>query len=309
MYPVYKINPAMYALCEKDKPQWISISFPYATEKSPTVELEIFNAMTSNFNYQYVYDYFFNTDNVKGKSYQPLKPVSQTAAEEKNNAKLNLTAKAKTFPEGIHFMEDFADAASGTMPAGWTSTQNNRGFAIETLAGENSKWLMMDSGSDIIPSSMKKPLPANFTLEFDLVCTNYTNRTGRTVTVNLAGANVSASLFITPGNEQNIKIYPSMAGFRVAGNNSTGYHNIEFASYSNKKNKAHVKIVKSGTSIQAFINGTKVESDPKYKQDYDKEMKLTDNSVFTKLEWKSDTVVPAEDKGKVYISNIKITKD
>jgi hypothetical protein len=265
--------------------------------------------MTNNFNYQYIYDYFFNPDNVKGKSYQPRQAVSQAAAIDKIESRDNKAKQSKTFPEGVHFMEDFADAQSGTMPAGWTSKQNNRGFVIETPAGKNDNWLFMDSGSDIIPSSMKKPMPANFTLEFDLVSTNYTNRTGRTVTINMSNNNVTASLFITSGNEDNIKIYPSMAGFKIAGNNTVGYHNIEFASYSNKKNLAHIKIVKSGTSIKAFINGIKVESDPKYRQNYDKEMKLPDNTVFTTLEWKSDTVVPTEDKGKVYISNIKITKD
>jgi hypothetical protein len=309
MFPVYKINPAMYELCNKDKPQWISISWPYATEKSTTARWEIFKAMTNNFNYQYIYDYFFNPDNVKGKSYQPRQAVSQAAAIDKIESRDNKAKQSKTFPEGVHFMEDFADAQSGTMPAGWTSKQNNRGFVIETPAGKNDNWLFMDSGSDIIPSSMKKPMPANFTLEFDLVSTNYTNRTGRTVTINMSNNNVTASLFITSGNEDNIKIYPSMAGFKIAGNNTVGYHNIEFASYSNKKNLAHIKIVKSGTSIKAFINGIKVESDPKYRQNYDKEMKLPDNTVFTTLEWKSDTVVPTEDKGKVYISNIKITKD
>ncbi len=309
MYPVYKINPAMYELCDKDKPQWISISFPYATEKSATARWEIFKAMTNNFNYQYIYDYFFNPDNVKGKSYQPRQTVSQAAATDKIESRDNIAKQTKTFAEGVHFIEDFADAQSGTMPAGWTSKQNNRGFVIETPAGKNGKWLFMDSGSDIIPSSMKKPMPANFTLEFDLVCTDYTSRTGRTVTINLSNNSTTVSLFITPGNEQNIYIYPSMSGFRMADKNTIGYHNIEFASYSNKKNMAHIKIVKSGTSIKAFVNSTKVESDPKYKQDYDKEMKLPDNTVFNILEWKSDTVAPTEDKGKVYISNIKIIKD
>jgi hypothetical protein len=72
-----------------------------------------------------------------------------------------------------------------------------------------------------------------------------------------------------------------------------------------------VKIVKSGTSIIAYVNGTKVESDPKYNKDFIKEMALLSSSIFNKLEWTSDTVSknPPEDKGRVYISNIKITKD
>lgn len=310
MYPVYKIKPAIYELCEKDKPQWVSISFPYATEKSSTVEWEIFKAMTKNFNYRYVYDYFFNPDKVKGKSYQPLNIVSQAAAEEKNNIKQNNTAKAKNFPQGIHFMEDFADATSGTMPAGWTSTQNNRGFTIETPKGETGKWLLLDNQANIIPSSIKKPLPENFTFEFDLLTTDFTNRAGRTITLSLDdGKNAYLYLLLTPGNNENLYIYPSMGIIKLNAAGKSGYHNIEFSSYSNKKTKAHIRIVKLGTSIKAFVNGTQIKSDPKYNQDYDKEMQLPANTAFANLKWQADTVSPGEDRGNVYISNIKITKD
>lgn len=311
LFPLYRFKPEMYALAKQDKPQWVHISFPYANEKSSTVEWEIFKAMTTHFNYQYVYDYFFNPEKVKGVAYQPRQPVTLADALARIDARENKAHTSKTFPEGVHFMEDFADAQSGQMPAGWTSRQNNRGFVIETPAGENGKWLYLDSGADLLPSSLKTPLPPAFTLEFDLLCSDFTNRSGRTVTVKLSGPNVSASLNITPGNEQNIKIYPSMANFRVsAGGGSQGYHSMEFASFSNKKTKAHVKIVKSGSAIIAYINGTKVESDPKYRQDYEKEMSLGNNTTFTKLEWTSDIVSqnPPIDAGKVYISNIKISR-
>lgn len=310
MFPVYRINPEMYELSNKDKPQWVSISFPYATEKSSTVDWEIFKAMTKNFNYQYVYDYFFNPDKVKGKSYQPLNIVSQAAAEEKNNAKQNNTAKTKTFPAGIHFMEDFADATSGTMPAGWTSTQNNRGFTIETPKGETGNWLLLDNQANLIPSSLKKPLPENFTVEFDLLTTDFTNRAGRTITLSLDdGKNAYLSLLLAPGNNENLYIYPSIGIIKLNAAGKSGYHNIEFTSYSNKKTKAHVRIVKLGTSIKAFVNGTQIKSDPKYNQDYEKEMQLPANTAFTNLKWQADTVSPGEDRGNVYISNIKITKD
>jgi hypothetical protein len=72
MIPVYKINPEIYELCNKDKPQWISISWPYASEKSTTAQREIYKAMTQNFNFEYVLNYFFYPEKVKGKSYQPL---------------------------------------------------------------------------------------------------------------------------------------------------------------------------------------------------------------------------------------------
>ena len=86
MLPVYKFSPTYYELSKLDKPQLVHISFPYATEKSETVDLEIFRAMTRNFNYQYVYDYFFNPEKVKGKSYQPRQEVSQTLSNEETTS-------------------------------------------------------------------------------------------------------------------------------------------------------------------------------------------------------------------------------
>lgn len=309
MLPVYKFSPTYYELSKLDKPQLVHISFPYATEKSETVDLEIFRAMTRNFNYQYVYDYFFNPEKVKGKSYQPRQEVSQTAAIEKAETKDKNTKESKIYPEGIHFMEDFSDAVSGRMPTGWTSIENNRGFTIESKSNETGKWLLLDGGSNITPSAMKKPLPPGFTLEFDLRCTDFTNRTGRTVTLKISGNVNTVNLFFTPGNAENLAIYPSMAITRVElPPFKITSHDIEFSSYSNKNNKAHIKIVKSGTTIIAFVNGTKVESDPKYKRDYLKEMQLSDKNSFTKLEWSTDAVVPGVDKGNVYISNIIITK-
>ena len=312
MFPVYQFKPAVYESAKQNKPLWVHISFPYATEKSSTVNWEIFKAMTTNFNYQYVYDYFFNPDKVKNLSYQPLRPVSQAGAEATIRNRDNTANTSKTFPEGIHFMEDFADARSGTLPAGWSSKQKNRSFEIVSLPGETGKWLYLDSGADLVPSGLKTPLPLNFTLEFDLVCTNYTHRAGRMVAVSLSGPNSTLYLQIIPGNEQNIRIYPSMANFRVnAGTAKQGYHFIEFTSYSNLKTKAHVKLVKSGTTVDAYINGTKVESEARYQQDYAREMAVGAADRFTKLEWTSDQVSqnPPVGKGKVYISNIRIRKD
>lgn len=311
MFPVYRFKPEIYELAKQDKPQWVHISFAYATEKSKTVNWEIFKAMTRNFNYQYVYDYFFNPGKVAGKPYEPRQAVTQAGAEATITSRDNKANQTRSYPEGIHFMDDFADAVSGAMPAGWSSRRNNRGFVIEPVPGEKGKWLYLDSGADLLPSSLKKPLPANFTLEFDLLCTDFRNRTGRTVTLHLSGPAVTTRLYITPGNEENIRIYPSMAGFSVTAGSNTGRHTIEFSSYSNKKNLAHVRIVRSGQSLVAYINGQKVESDPKYNQDYAKEMSLPANAVLNTLEWTSDVVStnPPEDKGKVYISNIKITKN
>jgi hypothetical protein len=83
MFPVYKIDPEVYDRARKDQPCWISISFPYADEKNLTSEKEVYNAMLNNFNYEYVYNYFFDPEKVKGIEYAPLNLELLRATNEK----------------------------------------------------------------------------------------------------------------------------------------------------------------------------------------------------------------------------------
>lgn len=74
-FPIYQFDESIYVQAKKDQPLWITISFPYTTPSkidysTYTVRSEIFNAMLYNFNYQFVYDYFFNPGKVKGKIYE-----------------------------------------------------------------------------------------------------------------------------------------------------------------------------------------------------------------------------------------------
>lgn len=75
MFPVYKLNPAIYEQSKSDKPWCVTISWPYATVKSGTAEREIYKAMTKNFNFGFLYNYFFDPEKVKGKNYQPLNAI------------------------------------------------------------------------------------------------------------------------------------------------------------------------------------------------------------------------------------------
>ena len=74
MFPVYKIEPDVYAKARNDQPCWVCISFPYADEKNSTSEKEVYNAMLNHFNYEYVYNYFFDPEKVKDKKYTPRNP-------------------------------------------------------------------------------------------------------------------------------------------------------------------------------------------------------------------------------------------
>lgn len=69
-YPVYKIDSTMAADCKKDKPQWILVSWEYYVG---ALEKQQQEAILNNFNFAYVYDFFFNSEKVKGRPYKPLR--------------------------------------------------------------------------------------------------------------------------------------------------------------------------------------------------------------------------------------------
>lgn len=72
MFPVYSFEESVYSESKKTIPIWLNISFPfYDSSKtySKTATKEIYNSMLHNFNYQYVYDYFFNPEIIKSKPY------------------------------------------------------------------------------------------------------------------------------------------------------------------------------------------------------------------------------------------------
>jgi len=69
--PVYKIDPIMAELCKKDKPQWILISWWWSPNDS--AEKYMHESIVNNFNFDYVYNFFFDVDKVKGQPYKPLR--------------------------------------------------------------------------------------------------------------------------------------------------------------------------------------------------------------------------------------------
>jgi hypothetical protein len=69
-YAVYKVNPAMSELAKTDKPQWIVVWWD-GDLLNPVGKQQI-DAITNNFDFQYLYDYFFAPEKVKGRQYRPL---------------------------------------------------------------------------------------------------------------------------------------------------------------------------------------------------------------------------------------------
>lgn len=67
--PVYKVDPAMAGLCKTDAPQWIVVS--WTAQLNDPVSRKLHEAVVNNFNFEYVYNYFFYPEKVKGQPYTP----------------------------------------------------------------------------------------------------------------------------------------------------------------------------------------------------------------------------------------------
>ncbi len=65
----------------------------------------------------------------------------------------------------ILYSDDFEPDALGDFPAKWNTSE---GGEVKKLSGFNEKWLRIPAGS-VVNLEMTKPLPANFTIEFDLI--------------------------------------------------------------------------------------------------------------------------------------------
>lgn len=71
-FAVYKYENEAIQNSKSDKPLWLSISWEPQKPGSLPKQFYLHQAMLNNFNFEFIYDYFFNPGNVKGKSYQPL---------------------------------------------------------------------------------------------------------------------------------------------------------------------------------------------------------------------------------------------
>ena len=150
--PVYKVDPAMAELCKTGGPQWIVVSWT-AQLNDPTNK-RLHDAVINNFNFEFVYNYFFAPEKVKGRSYAPLhnpaatEPVATTAA--------SASSTARAADPNVYFFDDFSTTPVGKAPIGWKSTLNNNGASsvVATIDGMEGHW-MGTTGFTLTPGSIE----------------------------------------------------------------------------------------------------------------------------------------------------------
>jgi len=302
--PVYKIDPAIAQRCKTDKPQWIVIS--WTTFINDATGKYFYESVLNNFNFDYVYNFFFDPEKVKGQPYKPLRSPSYKGTVTITEA--SEASKKNTVDKNIYFFEDFSSTSVGNKPIGWTSKLNSEGknCTVVSLGGETGNWVEIKGNSAFIPSQLKKPFPQNFTLSYDLIAPQNFTWGGK-------GLAFQISKETSPGNAEsfiNLRLRPGSDGgngeavietkFTSPPGYLTGTKWEVAPGFSNNKknNRITVTIKKTNETLQIFIDKNKIA-------DYEKAIPsalLFNAMSFTHGRSDSETE-------KYFISNIKITKN
>jgi hypothetical protein len=302
-FAVYKLAPNTYELCKKDQPQWILATWSWMT--SDPGEVYMHESIINNFNFDYVYNFFFDPEKVKGQQYQPLRsPVFKNAVAVIEASEVS---KKNAADNNIFFFEDFSTTGVGKKPIGWYAKSSIEGSTsvVTKLNGLEGNWAAL-KGHSLNATLLKKPLPQNFTLSYELVA-------AQNFTWGAKGLTMQLSKETSPGNSESfikLKLRPGFDGRDGEATLETkfpsppGYSNVAkwytAPGFSNNKknNRITVIIKKIGETLQVFIDNTKIA-------EYEKAIPLA--HLFNALSF--DCGGNSAENDKFYISNIKIVKE
>ncbi len=300
-YPVYTVDPSMYELCKKDKPQWILISWYWHPARPK--EKHMHESILKNFNFDYVYNFFFYPEKVKGQPYKPVR--SPNTKEVVTVSEQSEASKKSALDKSVHYFEDFSTSNTGSKPNGWYAKASGSGVSstVTTLDGAPGKWAQVTANT-LIPNNLKKPLPQNFTLSYDLIAAeNFSwGAKGLTLLISKEKTEGVAEAFIR------LKLRPGYGGadgeteletkFAAPYESATKWYKAPRFSNDKKINRIHVVIKKSGEALRVLIDETIVADYPKG---------VPTDISFNALSFSMGSVVADHDK--YFLSNIKITKD
>lgn len=324
---VYKYDPPFYATARGDKPGFIAITFQYKTTENGNGHYELYRAMTEQLNYDYIYNYFFAADKVKGQPYQPNNAVEWKARLDRyrNSNKKEVAAKVKATARlsgDIVFADDFSQNPAGAAPTGWFVKNTGNRSVVATPPGSGGKWLDVGYNSPVYPINFRQ-LPENFSLEYDILTSGFTGRTGGAIWLELQGKNAKQSSYvrlqITAGNQADldaasnyrgntrIEIYntPSQMDY----NNQGGEATIASGEFTSTKKLVHVKLQKKGANITVYLNGKPITTSTEFKSKYGKpcgDCQIVPSLQYTRISFENRS---QDGDTKVYLSNVKVTKE
>lgn len=301
--PLYRVDPEMHAKCSTDKPQWIVIKW-YGGVMKDVPYRHMHESILNNFDFDYVYNFFFDPEKVKGKPYKPLGPLvredkivsTETSANSKKNA-----ADASVF-----FFDDFSQNSTGQKPIGWkTSMNSNAQYPIVTeVKNLEGKWLELVGHTPVTPQKINFPLPQDFELSFDLAVPRDIPWGAKAFMLYLG----TAKNYVENGPCINLRIRAGFSGrpgetsleCKFGSNypvNAKPYYDATGFSNDKEMNKVTITLKKKGEALEYFIDKNKIADISKA---------VPPGTLFNWLQL-SHLRSDGENQ-KYYFSNLKITK-
>jgi len=337
-FNVYRVDPALYAKLQSDTPQWIAVAFPFQTKEKGNQLYEMYTALSQNFNYEYAYNYFFDPEKVKGIPYKPANEDQLIARlngyRKKNTSSVNPATKPVGLPANTFFFDDFSSGSEGADPANWFFNKYGKHSIITSVKNQPGMWLQLGYNNSVTPSLLKKPIPENFTLEYDILTDGeFSSRTGGAATLVLnsrvantngnesnGGNGTRVSIDVISGNEAayNSNNYMGILRINISSvptNNKQNFSEGIFFEYpltefSNKKTKVHVSIKVTSGVLAVLINNKQVAISTDFKLAYGGKCVtcgLPEGTKFNTIFWKNST--SDADNIKIYMGNVKIVKN
>lgn len=224
------------------------------------VAKQLHEAILNNFDFDYLYDFVFNPEKVKGRPYKPRR--SPTATEPTLMAEPSDAMKAAASDTSVHFFEDFSKTPPGQRPIAWAT---GTAGLVTKLDGLPGNWAVMGGDHILLtPKELTKPLPQNFTVSYELVAAQKFTWGAKGLTFQLASeksagsADWYISLNLRPGFDGRDGEVTIVTKF------PTGYASggkwMPAVGFSNNKaqNRIRVSIKKTGETIEVFIDDSRI---------------------------------------------------
>lgn len=257
IHPVYKVDPDLQPRCKTDQPQWLTIRWLMGEMNEPAFR-HMHESIVNNFNFDYVYDYFFAPEKVRGKAYAPRR---SPAVEEKPMAQAPSAKAAKARQDaGVHFFEDFSITPAGKPPANWSSTPNDQGRMVQVeTQGEEDRHRAVIKGQSLTAKGLK-PLPENFLLTYDVAVPKGFTWGGKRLITHIGKGDRLVAIELRPGADGAGGWLTVSSGGKPSAilNDAAAPFGREQAvpDFSNNLpfNGVTVAIEKSGTSLRVSVN-------------------------------------------------------
>lgn len=322
-YGMYTYEDEVLEKSKKDQPLWVCISWKPTDMQYSAYEREIHRSMTTHFNFDYVFDYFFQPKNVQHKSYTILNESLQKELLALNDKKAgNRLPVNKSLAAGVYFFDDFSENSIGDKPRNWYTLNTGIPAIIAKPAGETNNWVKLGQYR-LMPDNAKEPLPENFKMEFDVATDDFSQNTGggfllrlhnKILTANGDYKDAAKQLFIDiDAKAGNSKFLQNPAGYVRLKTTYTGMSNalryadvLQYSNdFSNKKSKIHFTVIKQGSKIKGFIDDKEIVALDKYGKTIAGFNELPAGTRITSFYFEN---ISANKETGIYVTNIKITK-